>query len=190
MAETSLVALFVRPLNEARIPYLVTGGVAAIVYGEPRLTRDIDLVLALSPVHAATIPTLWFEGEFYVPPAEVVVEEAARATGGHFNVVHHETGLRADCYLAGADPLQAWALERPVIQPVGPDAVRLAPIEYVILQKLRYFQLGGSDRHLRDVAAMLRISGDQIDRPAFDEWLDRLGLEPAWQRAAGWRDTP
>ena len=40
MTDASLVALFVRPLNTLRIPYLVTGAVAAVVYGEPRLTRD------------------------------------------------------------------------------------------------------------------------------------------------------
>ena len=42
VAEPRLIALFVRPLNECGISYLVTGGVASIVYGEPRFTRDID----------------------------------------------------------------------------------------------------------------------------------------------------
>lgn len=47
MTDASLISLFVRPLNRLRIPYLVTGGVASVVYGEPRLTRDIDLVIQL-----------------------------------------------------------------------------------------------------------------------------------------------
>jgi hypothetical protein len=45
MTDASLIALFVRPLNQLRIPYLVTAGIASVVYGEPRLTRDIDLVI-------------------------------------------------------------------------------------------------------------------------------------------------
>jgi len=44
-----LLDLFVSPLNDLGLTYMVTGAVAAIVYGEPRLTRDIDVVVALDP---------------------------------------------------------------------------------------------------------------------------------------------
>ena len=66
---------------------------------------------------------------------------------------------------------------------VGDDVVRLAPIEYVILRKLSYFKQGQSDRHLTDIANMVRIRGDLIDRGALEEWLHRLGLEVEWRRA-------
>jgi hypothetical protein len=36
----SLVGLFVAPLNRAGIEYMVTGGLAAIIHGHPRLTRE------------------------------------------------------------------------------------------------------------------------------------------------------
>lgn len=183
MGETSLVELFVRPLNESGIPYLVTGGVAAIVYGEPRFTRDIDLLVALRPQDALTISTAWPNDAFYVPPIEVLRAESARDRYGHFNISHHASGLRADCYVAGEDPLHAWAFQRPHIEQVGRDTVRLAPIEYVILRKLDYFQQGRSDRHLSDVAKMVRIRGDLIDRAALDLWLANLGLEAEWQMA-------
>jgi hypothetical protein len=48
MTEPSLISLFVRPLNQLRIPYMVTGGVASVIYGEPRFTREINLVIELS----------------------------------------------------------------------------------------------------------------------------------------------
>ncbi|MEO7474430.1 MAG: hypothetical protein ABIY46_03765, partial [Gemmatimonadales bacterium] len=38
-----------QPLNATRIDYMVTGGLAAIIYGEPRLTNDVDIVLRLEP---------------------------------------------------------------------------------------------------------------------------------------------
>jgi hypothetical protein len=47
VTEPSLISLFVRPLNQLGIPYMVTGGVASVIYGEPRFTRDIDLVIDL-----------------------------------------------------------------------------------------------------------------------------------------------
>lgn len=68
MTDPSLIALFVRPLNQLRVPYLVTGGVASVVYGEPRLTRDIDLVIELRPRDARRFAGAWPAEEFYVPP--------------------------------------------------------------------------------------------------------------------------
>ncbi len=64
MVDASLMSLFVRPLNQLRIPYMVTGDVASVVYGEPRFTRDIDLVIALRPSDARRFADAWPAGEF------------------------------------------------------------------------------------------------------------------------------
>lgn len=183
MAEASLVTLFVRPLNQLRIPYMVTGGVASVVYGEPRFTRDIDLVIALNPRDARRFGTAWPAGEFYVPPVEVIEEESRRPAHGHFNVSHHETAMRADIYLPGDDPLNAWALAHTVVRQVGEDEVVLAPIEAVILSKLRYYKAGKSDRHLRDIRRMLTVSGDLVNRPELERWAGRLDVMREWRMA-------
>jgi hypothetical protein len=184
----SLVSLFVAPLNRAGIEYLVTGGLAAVVYGHPRLTLDVDLVIRLAPHAVETFAALWPPDDFYCPPLEVLAEERGRVRHGHFNLIHHTTGMRADVYLAGADQLQAWALARAVVRQVEDQAVRFAPIEYVIVYKLRYFQAGGSDRHLRDVARMIEISGAEIDRSALEDWVSRLRLADEWARARSFVD--
>lgn len=62
-------------------------------------------------------------------------------------------------------------------------AIWLAPPEYVVVRKLQYYQESGSDRHLRDVSAMLEISREKIDRPEVETWTNRLGLEEAWRAA-------
>lgn len=189
MTDPSLVRLFVRPLNRLGIPYMVTGGVAAVVYGEPRFTRDIDLVIDLSERDARRFAAAWPIADFYVPPVEVIEEESRRPAGGHFNIIHHETAMRADVYLAAKDELNAWAFERRVARRVDEDEIFMAPIESVILNKLRYYQIGGSDRHLRDIRRMLRISGDLVNRPELEWWTVRLGLEKEWERAEALRDT-
>ena len=183
MTGPSLISLFVRPLNELRIPYLVTGGVASVIYGEPRLTRDIDLVVGLRPSEARRFAGAWAAAEFYVPPLEVIVEESSRPAQGHFNVIHHDTAMRADVYLAGTDALNAWAFAHRVLRRVDNDEVVLAPIEAVIVSKLRYFQMGRSERHLRDVRHMLTISGELVDRGALEGWVRELGVFSEWQRA-------
>jgi hypothetical protein len=64
--------------------------------------------------------------------------------------------------------------------------VWVAPIEYVIVLKLQYYRDAGSERHLRDIAAMRRISGELIAQPALEAWITRLDLGAEWQKA---RDT-
>jgi len=53
----------------------------------------------------------------------------------------------------------------------------------VIVNTLRYFQMGGSDRHLRDVARMMEISGAEVERPMLDRWIARLHLAAEWAKA-------
>ena len=62
-------------------------------------------------------------------------------------------------------------------------AVRLAPPEYVIVRKLEYFREGDCEKHLRDIRAMLAVSGEQLDRAALDEWIHRQGVEAQWKQA-------
>ena len=173
----------IAPLAALGIPYMVTGGVAAIVYGEPRLTNDVDIVVRLTPADARRLSTAYPTGEYYVPPAETLDEEASRGWGGHFNVLHLPTAMRADIYVAGDDELAAWGLERRRRIPLDAAEMWLAPIEYVIVKKLEYFRLGGSERHVRDVARMLRISGSLVDRDAVERWVARLGLSEQWDAA-------
>jgi hypothetical protein len=179
----SLIGLFVAPLNRAGIEYMVTGGLAAVMYGHPRLTLDVDLVLRLSARDAVVFSALWPPEEFYSPPAEVVEEERSRIDHGHCNVIHSDSMMRADVYFAGSDDLVAWALEHRVVREVQGEAVQFAPIEYVIVSKLRYYRMGGSERHLRDIARMMEVSGADVDRPTLDGWIARLGLGVEWRQA-------
>jgi hypothetical protein len=170
-------------LNETGIPYMITGGVAAIMYGEPRLTNDADIVVALGVDDAERFAEAFPSPEYYVPPIEVIREEAARPAWGHFNVLHTETALRADVYPLGQDALGTWGMAHRRLVTVADSGVWVAPIEYVILKKLIYYRDGGSERHLRDIAAMRRLSGEIIDDRILRDWLVRLKLEPGWARA-------
>lgn len=180
-----LIELFVRPLERVGVEYMITGGVAAVIYGDPRFTRDVDLVLELDAAAVSDLLAAFDPGEFYLPPADVVSEEARRSEGGHFNIIHHDSALRADVYTAGEVVLHRWALDRLVRLPVGRGDISVAPIEYVILRKLQYYRDSGSDRHLRDIAMMLRFSGDAVDGDALIEWCGRLGLTSVLEQAEG-----
>lgn len=189
MPAPDLYTHFLRRLNATGIRYMITGGLAAIIYGEPRLTNDVDIVIVLGAEEADRLVAAFPPPDYYAPPAEVVREEAARPAWGHFNLLHGDTALRADIYLLGDDQLGAWAMARRWAAPMAGETVWVAPIEYVILKKLVYFRDGGSERHLRDIAAMVRISGETIDQSALDGWLDHLQLRSEWNRARRYEEV-
>lgn len=181
MAAPGWIDLFVAPLEALGLPYMVTGSVASMIYGEPRLTLDVDLVIALDPARAAEFLAAFPESDFYRPPLDVVQVECAREARGHFNLIHHETGMKADVYLAASDALHVWGLAHRRRIRFGEGELSLAPPEYVILRKLEFWREGGSEKHLRDVRAMLAASPD-LDRRFLDAELRRRGLEEAWRR--------
>ena len=181
MPEPDLIELFAVPLNQAGIRYLVSGSVAAMLYGEPRVTHDIDFVVVLRAEDAPRLAVLFPPPQFYVPPTGLILAEMQRDTRGHFNIIHADSGLKADFYTAGRDDLHAWAFRHVRRYAIGEHTITLAPPEYVILRKLQYHREGGSEKHLRDIRAMLAVSGELLDRPALQEWLRKLSLETEWR---------
>ena len=77
---------------------MIGGSVAAIFYGEPRFTRDVDMVVFLNEANIRLLPEIFPAKEFYLPPPEVIAMEAARETAGQFNIIHMETTFKADIY--------------------------------------------------------------------------------------------
>lgn len=91
-----LFTLFAARLAGAGIDAVVTGSVAAMLYGEPRLTHDIDLVVLLNDASIDALVRAFPDDEFYCAPAEVIRVEARRSHRGHFNIIHHETGCGSE----------------------------------------------------------------------------------------------
>ncbi len=184
MPEPDLIELFVRPLTDLGIRYLVSGSVASMLYGEPRVTHDIDLVVFLRHNDIARLPIAFPPPEFYVPPPEVIGAEISRERGS-FNIIHADSALKADLYAAGRDDMDVWAFRRPTQYSVKGTIINLAPAEYVIVRKLEFYREGGSEKHVRDIRSMLAVSGDQIDKSELYEWIQRRGVQEQWQKIQG-----
>ena len=181
MAQPDFFSFFLHPLNSIRVPYMITGAVASTIYGEPRLTQDIDLVLDLDGRGVPRLMAAFPADRYYVPPDEALEEEVGRPSGGHFNLLHLETGLRADCYLAGEDEFSRWGLEHRRVDTVAGEPISIAPPEYVIVRKLEYRHQGAGEHHLDDVAKMLRISRALIHQATLDGWIARAGVAREWR---------
>jgi hypothetical protein len=180
-----LFAAFVRPLHQAGLKYMVSGSLASMQYGEPRLTMDVDLVVHLDEPQITRFAELFPKPHYYTPPAEVIGVEIRRTVRGHFNVIHLTTGLKADFYPSTSHPYWQWAWDHRRSTDVDDQPVYFAPPEYVILWKLQFFREGGGDKHLRDIRGMIAVSAGEIDLALLDRATAELGLVDCWQQARG-----
>lgn len=171
---SNLFEIFVIPLNKSDIKYMTTGSVASIMYGEPRLTHDIDFVIFLTEKDLEQLYLIFPEESFYLPPKEIIKVELSRASRGHFNIINNETGYKADVYLMGNDPLHVWGFKNRRKLPLENEYIYLASPEYVIVKKLAYWEEGKHEKHLRDIKAMLQITGDDI---SIDDICSKLTSE-------------
>jgi hypothetical protein len=153
------------------------------VSGEPRLTFDIDLVVAVNLEDVRKFQEAFPLEEFYCPPLEIIQLEVARPLRGHFNLIHHHTGFKADVYLMGGDELHSWAMLNRKSYSIEGEPVWFAPPEYVILRKLEYYREGRSEKHLRDIAGIIVNSGSQIDFDALEKRIDSHYLSDEWAKA-------
>jgi hypothetical protein len=167
-------------LERLGLRYFVTGSSATIFYGEPRFTNDIDIVLDLPPERIAELCAAFPADEFYVS------EEAARqavARHGQFNVIHPASGLKLDLMIPSETPFNRSRFARVRRLHPAPDYdVTFASVEDVILKKLEYCREGGSDKHLRDITGVLKVSGRDVDLGYIEDWVRTLGLEEIWQQ--------
>ena len=165
-------------LQELDISYAITGSMASTYYGEMRTTNDVDIV--------ADIPS-WKISEFiakFPPPEFYVSEDAVRhaiVQRGQFNIIHPSSGYKTDVILPKDSPHDQLQLARARLQTAraGNDVYFASP-EDVILKKMAAFQEGGSDKHLRDIASVLKVSADRIDQQYVMHWAQRLGLSEVW----------
>ena len=178
MTQAELLRYLVDSLESLAIEYMIVGSHASIYYGEPRFTQDVDVVIGL------TSPTLRAFLERF-PPAEFYVSEStareAVAHRGQFNIIHGASGVKIDVFIGKDteyDRLRFGRRQRLPLVP-GHEAYFGRP-EDVILYKLLYFRAGGSDRHLRDIAGILAVSGRDVDVEYVSLWAHRLGVVDLW----------
>lgn len=178
----SLIPLFTR-LRDTRLPCMIGGSIAAMAYGEPRATLDIDVILSAKVENAPAILAAFPKSRFHSPPLETLEGELSRSRDGSFQILDRQTGLKADIYIAGDDPLLQYGLENARELTVGSASVLIAPPNYIIAIKLRYFAMGGQEKHIQDIQSVLRISPEEVDRDRVARWAHEFGAEGAWARS-------
>ncbi len=178
MEQTELLKRAVEILDQLSIPYAIVGSFASGAWGESRFTQDIDILVAVTRDQAIALCKAFPAPDFYA--SEAAAQEAV-VRHGQFNVIHPASGNKIDFMIAGATTWSLAQLQRRkrIAISADQDAAFAAP-EDVILGKLLYYAEGGSEKHLRDITGILKISGDYVDRQYISQFASELGVLDIW----------
>ena len=182
--QTQVNLLVVRAFEALHVPYFLAGSMASSVHGIYRATADADFVAALRPHHAEPLVRL-LQPAFY---ADLEAIRAAIASLRSFNVIHLDSMLKVDVFVASTAPFHLMQMRRRVLQAVAPDSQTtfyVASAEDTVLAKLQWYRDGGgvSDRQWNDVLGVLKVQGATLDRAYLAEWAQELGLTDLLCRA-------
>lgn len=158
----TLLAKLGRALDSAGIPYMVIGGQAVLLHGEPRLTRDIDITLGVDASELKRVRQA-MEG-IGLTPSVADVETFVRSTNV-FPVSDPATGLRVDLIFSFT-PYESEAIRRAVGVVFDDVTVRFASVEDLIIHKL----VAGRARDIEDVAGLL-ARNPSLDEAYLTRWL-------------------
>ncbi|MBM4136745.1 MAG: nucleotidyltransferase family protein [Nitrospira sp.] len=173
-----LLKYLIKAFESLEIQYFITGSMASMFYGEPRFTNDIDVVADIKEKHIAGLLKLFPEDEFYISE-EAILD--AIINQYQFNIIHPASGLKVDVVIAKGDDFDKSRFKRiKRVTTIEEIWANFASPEDVIIMKMRYYKEGESEKHLRDIASMLKISGNEIDRDYIDFWAKRLNLLDIW----------
>lgn len=164
-------------LERAGIDYMLTGSMAMNYYAQPRMTRDIDLVVALSDTDAARVVQV-FSPDYYVSPDAV---KSSIAHESIFNLIHQKSVIKVDCIVRKQSVYRQVEFERRIRIRVEDFETWIVSKEDLILSKLFWAKDSRSELQMRDVKNLM-LSG--CDRSYIEQWTHELGVDSLWEEVA------
>jgi len=180
MTLAGLLARLVKALDDAGIPYMVTGSLASSFHGEPRATMDIDIVIDPAP---DSLDRFLARLEPSTRRLDAHAARQALRDRTQFNVIDPDTGFKADLVVRKDRPFSREELARRQPANLLGEWGYIATAEDTIIAKLEWAKAGESERQLRDVEGILAIFGPQLDIGYIDRWAAELGVSDLWDRA-------
>jgi predicted nucleotidyltransferase len=164
-------------LDGTKIGYMLTGSMAMNFYAQPRMTRDIDIVVALRREDAELMVNL-FHPNYYVSREAV---DSSIAHQSLFNLIHNESIIKVDCIVRKRDAYRLNEFNRRQRVKVDGFETWIVSKEDLVLSKLYWAKDSHSEVQLRDVRNLVE-SG--LDRAYIERWTVDLGLVSLWKEIA------
>jgi hypothetical protein len=152
-------------LKKASIPYMVIGGQAVLLYGEPRLTRDIDITLGIGVKELGKIQKI-----ITILGLKSLVEKEKEFVERNMVLptLDKKSGIRID-FIFSFSPYEREAIERAKDIKLGRTQVRFASLEDVVIHKV----IAGRARDFEDVKSIL-LKNPKYDLAYIVKWLKKF----------------
>ena len=170
-------------LDSAGIAYMLTGSLAMSFYARPRMTRDIDLVVAFESVKMKQFIEA-LGADFHADAAAIA---AALRDGRPWNIIHVPSVVKIDLIPRKGTPYRCAEFERRRRVELAGVSLWIVSVEDLILSKLEWSRESRSEQQRRDVGLLLETP---LDRAYLDQWAARLGLEGLLKEAESERHQP
>ncbi|MFH1862966.1 MAG: hypothetical protein ABH878_09180 [bacterium] len=171
--QREFIAKLITSLESSGIPYMVTGSVCSSIHGEPRATRDIDIII--DPTEQQLRAFVRMIGEDYYCSEEAAQDALTRRF--MFNVIDALSGWKADLIIRKNTPFERAKFQRSQKSVFFNVPITIATPEDTILSKLLWSKTGDSERQLRDALGVALVQWETMDWEYLHRWAPELGVE-------------
>lgn len=174
--QVELIKLIAVRLGNAGIPYMITGSAALEFYTQPRMTRDIDLVVQLNASDGRKLHQA-FSSDFHIEESSI---QQAIQQGSMFNAIHLTWLMKVDFIVQKDSEYRKMEFERRRSMDLDGSKVFVVSPEDLILSKLEWSKSTGSEMQKRDIQSLLSaIPG--LDYNYLNKWALALGVSQLLQ---------
>ncbi len=159
-------------LDAAQIRYMVAGSFASSFHAEPRTTNDLDIVIEVDSTALNRLLGSIDLDRYYV--SDEAAHDALQRQSS-FNLIDIKAGWKADLIVRRDRRFSHIEFERRIRVTLYERDVFVASAEDTVLSKLEWAAKGGSDRQVRDAAAILRAR-TSLDHVYLNRWAQELGV--------------
>ena len=174
----NLIKIF-KILDELNIAYYVTGGFAVSVFGHPRFTADVDIVIKMQETDAKVF-SLKIKNVFPQGYIDIDLIKHALIHKSEFNMIDPESGLKIDFFITKLDEFEKSAFNRIIKKDIDYEVAFISP-EDLIISKLLWFREGQSTRQLEDIITVIQVQKN-LDKQYLAKWVSNLKLSDEWQK--------
>ena len=175
MSQQELLKLVLQALDEAQIPYMLTGSLVSSLQGEPRSTHDIDIIVSIEQASTEILVKSFTPPDYYLD--QNAINEAV-TNDGMFNLINTSTGDKIDFWMLTDQPFDKSRFMRRYIEDIMGMKIMITSPEDTILAKLNWAKLsGGSEKQFTDALRVFEVQFEKLDMQYLNYWAHELDIE-------------